>query len=76
MLISPSDLPWWGWLLCSLAAWIAFGIGGIMKIAARGEGTPVLVGCLGVLLEIASAAVGVVTGAIGIVLFARWVWNS
>jgi len=34
-MISPSELPWWGWLLCSIAAWIVVAIASALSKKRR-----------------------------------------
>jgi hypothetical protein len=72
MSLSPSDLPWWGWLLCSLAAWVVCLYTSLFGKAAEGEAG----GCVLSLAALASGLAGVVTGGMAVVLFVKWVWNS
>ena len=67
--MSPSDLAWWGWLLCGMAAafvairaWNSFENG-------KGESFPLL-------LAVVSGIASVICGLIGIIRFVKWVWNS
>ena len=69
MPFSPSDLPWWGWLLCSIGAWIVCAIAA--AFSDEGDG-----GCLAVLVAIISGLAGAITGIMGLVLFIKWVWNN
>jgi hypothetical protein len=69
MPFSPSDLPWWGWLLCSLVAWIVCGIAYGFSENKNG-------GCLAILLATVAGLGGTVTGIMGIILFVKWVWTS
>jgi len=66
--ISPSDLPWWGWLLCSLGAgvisWIAIEVSESKN------------GCLAALAAFVSGLIAVITGVMGVILFVKWVWTS
>jgi hypothetical protein len=68
MPFSPSDLPWWGWLLCSAVAWIFCAI--FSAVASEKSG------CLAALAALASGLIGAVTGVMGVVLFIKWVWYS
>jgi hypothetical protein len=71
MPISPSDLPWWGWLLCSLGAWVVCVIAQTFSDADDEKG-----GCLAALISAGSALIGLITGAMAVILFVKWVWNS
>ena len=70
MPINPSDLPWWGWLLCSLAAWVACFIGAAFRDT---EGKT---GCLAVVFAYVSGLTGFITGAIALIRFVKWVWDG
>lgn len=70
-MISPSDLAWWGWLLCSLGAWIVCIIAANIASAVEGE-----VGCLVWLIAVVSGLIGAATGVMGVILFVKWVWTS
>jgi hypothetical protein len=74
MPFSPSDLPWWGWLLCSLGAWAVCWVTLFVLPVLSEEGW--LARCLCVLVRIVSGLAGLVTGAMAIVLFVKWVWNG
>jgi hypothetical protein len=71
MPISPSNLPWWGWLLCSLGAWI-IGAVAIGMSDQKEERTGCLLGLIGGI----AALIGFLTTAMAVILFVRWVWNS
>jgi hypothetical protein len=70
MPISPSDLPWWGWLLCSFGAW---GTCWVMAFLNEDSDSG---GFLLVLTAIVSGLAGLLTGIMGVVLFVKWIWNS
>ncbi len=66
---SPSDISWWGWLLCSMVAWITCVIAyAISQHQRRGHFlAPIaFITCL----------IGVLTGAMAAVLFVEWAWKS
>ena len=65
MPFSPSDLSWWGWLLCSIAAWVVC----IFASALTEKG-----GCLAGLIALMAGVAGTVTGVMGAILFVKWVW--
>jgi FtsH-binding integral membrane protein len=67
-MISPSDLPWWGWMLCSLGAWIAFGFAAQEEQTTQNGLFAILAGITGL--------VGLVTGGIAVTLFVKWVWSA
>ena len=69
MPFSPSDLPWWGWLLCSFGAWIVCAIAAAFAQSKNG-------GCLAVLVAFISGLAGCVTGIMALILFVKWVWYS
>jgi hypothetical protein len=65
-LISPSALPWWGWLLCAaIAALIAY----VLWIASNGNWVAVIFSLI--LWIVASIA-----ALIGIVRMIKWIWES
>jgi hypothetical protein len=73
--ISPSDLPWWGWLLWSIGAWVVTLIaGGICSVSYENKKDGA--GCLALLVAIPSGLIAAGTGIMGVVLFVKWIWNS
>jgi hypothetical protein len=68
----PSNLPWWGWLLCSLATWIVCLIASFAGKSAKEKER----GGLSMLVAFASGFSGLFTGAMAVIFFAKWVWNS
>ena len=68
--MSPAALPWWGWLLCSAGAWIVF------AIAKSFDDEPKGTGCFPAFISIVAGLIGLVTGALSLILFVKWVWNS
>jgi len=72
MPIIPSNLPWWGWLLCSLATWIACLIASFAGKFAQGKER----GGLSMLVVLASGFSGLFTGAMAVIFFAKSFWNS
>lgn len=81
--IKPSDLPWWGWLLCSVGALVAINLLGRLLVVVmetfekfglsfQDEVFLVPLGLIVVLF----GGVAVLTGLIGIVRFFKWIWGS
>jgi hypothetical protein len=78
MPISPSDLPWWGWFLCSIGT---VGICGFWWMVARALGRARLIGrglpnvaVFATLASIASGVLAAVLVFIGIIRFVKWIW--
>ena len=69
MPISASSLPWWGWLLCSLGAFI---VGGVAHLFIDGKNN----GCLSVLVAALAGLTGIGTGVMGVILFVKSIWKS
>ena len=61
--MSPSDIPWWGWILGGLAGFIA-------GLALNDDADNVLVKVFGMFL----AASGFISIIAGIIRFVKWVW--
>lgn len=75
MPISPSDLPWWGWLLCSVGAFIVAAIsGGICSVSFDKDKNGA--GCLALLVAVPSGLISLGTAIMGVILFVKWVWTS
>jgi len=70
MPFSPSALPWWGWLLCTLGAWVVCATA--FAASDKGEGA---YGGLAVLIAVVSALSGFVTAAMAGILFVKWVFS-
>jgi hypothetical protein len=66
--ISPSDLPWWGWLFCATGAGI---ICAVSKWIADDYDS-----CLAELVAIVSGLAALVLAIIGIVGFIKWIWET
>jgi hypothetical protein len=62
--MSPSALPWWGWLTCSLICLVAYAIS--MDDGVEGCGCGVVTLLVGL--------AGLITGGLAIVRFVKWVW--
>jgi hypothetical protein len=75
MPFSPSDLPWWGSLLCSLGAGFVFGISGFVTRMAF-EDKKIGRACVGLLAAIPSSVVASVSFSVGVIRFVKWVWFS
>jgi hypothetical protein len=78
MPFSPSDLPWWGWLLWGLlmgtvaaACWVFFSFHYDHKSTAMRA-----LAWLALAASIPVGLIGGLTGLMGIVLFVKWVWTS
>jgi hypothetical protein len=67
--INPSDLPWWGWILCGLGfavfGWIA---------GKRGEESDSEF--LGLIVSILLYMMAAVCAVIGIARFVKWNWTG
>jgi len=68
MPISASSLPWWGWLLCSLGAFV---VGGIAHVFTDDKKT----GCLNILIAALAGLTGFVTAITGLIVLVRSVWK-
>ncbi len=64
MPISASSLPWWGWLLCSLGAFV---IGGIAHLFADGKNTA----CLSIVVTTLAGLTGIVSAVMCIIALVR-----
>ena len=71
-MISPSDLPWWGWLLCSFGAWIVCAI----FFVINDESETAYGGCLSAFTFCITGLAGIITGTMALILFVKWVWTS
>ncbi|MGB2645491.1 MAG: hypothetical protein WA817_09875 [Candidatus Acidiferrum sp.] len=74
--MSPSDLPWWGWILCAagaaLAAKLVFGYARNSLFVYRDEkasGRAYVVGW------VVSVVAGIL-GLVGLVRLIKWIWES
>ena len=70
---SPSDLPWWGWLLCALGCCVLSVIGQakVTYDSVRGKGGR---GYVGKALIVLGGAACFICAVIGVVRFVKWVW--
>jgi hypothetical protein len=64
---SPSDLSWWGWLLCSIVALV---VARVAYLFDDNRGPLPLVIC------IPTGIIGVLCSAIGLIRFVKWVWEA
>jgi len=69
MPFSPSHLPWWGWLLCTLGAWVVCATAFAASDKAEGA-----YGGLAVLIAVVSGLSGFVTAVMAVILFVKWVF--
>jgi hypothetical protein len=67
-----SDLPWWGWLLCTLVAVSVASIGKITVDAKRSVNKPFP---LSFLMFVIGAWAALILGIITIVRLAKWAWG-
>jgi hypothetical protein len=69
-MLHPSDLPWWGWLLCGGGGILVALIAAVMtdRIPARNW---LLVWFVGM----AAKLTGLIAFAIGIIRFVKWAWT-
>ena len=65
---SPSDLPWWGWMLCGVGGFIVAALA--IGLSDDSDG-----GCLAKLFGFIVGLASLVCGAIGIIRFIKWVWG-
>jgi hypothetical protein len=66
---SPSDLPWWGWLLCAFGA-------GIISIIAFAFSEKKGAGCMGYSVGVVGMVAGFLCGIIGLIRLVKWIWES
>jgi len=70
--VSPSDLPWWGWLLCAVcAALVALGA----KIYYD-ENTEKDWRLVAMVIGFVSVVAAFLLGVIGMVRFIKWIWEA
>jgi|HubBroStandDraft_4_1064222.scaffolds.fasta_scaffold3657226_1 hypothetical protein len=67
MPIRPSDLPWWGWLLCAVGA----GIVSVVCYMSHEEGDG---GWMAFVVSIVGAVATLLLFVIGLVRFVKWAW--
>jgi hypothetical protein len=71
--MNPSDLPWWGWLLCAglllFAAFISFLLGWNADAATEWNR-----GHRRLLLAAVLCVAGLLSGLLGVVRFVKWAW--
>jgi hypothetical protein len=70
MLISPSDLAWWGWMLVALGCAVVTSIAG--WVADNSEGS----GRFGWLIAIPAGLATMLFGIIGVVRLVKWAWSG
>lgn len=74
--MSPSDLPWWGWILCAagtaLAAKLTFGQAWNSLLVHRDEKASWRAYVVGWVVSIVAS----ILGLIGLVRFIKWIWES
>jgi len=69
MPISASSLPWWGWLACSLGAFV---VGGIAHLVIDGKNN----GCLSVLVAALAGLTGIGAGVMAAIVLVKSIWKS
>lgn len=73
--MSPADLPWWGWMLCAIGAFVVSFFSVIY--ASSESNTPGKSGGgFAYILAVVFGLATVGTGLIGIIRFVKWVWGS
>jgi len=74
--MSPSDLPWWGWIFCAagaaFAAKLAFGYAWNSLLLNRDEKASGRAYVIGWAVSITAG----ILGLIGLVRFIKWIWES
>ncbi len=73
LLISPSDLPWWGWLLCGI---VGIAVALFSAISADTEdyfGAWTWLLCC--LIALVTGLGGLLAFAVGLIRFVKWVWG-
>lgn len=66
--ISPSDLPWWAWLVGGCVAWFL-----ALLIHAHANDDE---GCLELSFIGLFSVIGLLSISIGLIRFVKWVWAS
>ena len=69
---SPSDLPWWGWLIVAVPP---FMISVVTKIIAEESDNRVVAFSCG-LIALATGLLAIFSSAIGIMRFFGWTWHT
>lgn len=70
--MSPSFLPWWGWILAALVTFLfAYGALDLAKTSDGGRGQ---FGCA--CLSIALAVTAFLSAVVGLVQVVKWAWNG
>ena len=69
-MVSPSDLPWWGWLLCSVGAWV------VCAVAKGFDDESSGMNLSAVSLSIFAGVIAFATGAVAVIRFVKWVWQG
>lgn len=72
--MSPTDLPWWGWMLCAIGAFVVSFFSVIY--ASNESNTPGKSGGFAYFLAVMFGLTTVGTGLIGIIRFVKWVWGN
>ena len=67
--MSPSDIPWWGWLLCSIGA------GLVALLIALVSSTREKKFYFSIVMYYVFGISAVVCGIIGIIRFVKWAWG-
>ena len=68
MPFGPSDLPWWGWLLCALGAALLTAIMAIGLLAKEENDWG------GLVILVIAALATVISFLVGIIRFVKWAW--
>lgn len=70
MPFSPSDLPWWGWLLISAGFLVVALIASLVAENSSSYQIPAWLIAVGSFFGVA------LSGTIGVVRFVKWIWNA
>ncbi len=69
MPFSPSDLPWWGWLLCSIGAFSVCFLAVVFADSSQPSARRSLI----IVVLFGSGLAGLASGILGLVLFVKWI---
>jgi hypothetical protein len=78
MPFSPSDLPWWGWLICSAVTLVVAVISWSIFDRCHDDQSSATsaFGYIALLVAVPAGLLALLTGVMGIILFVKWVWVS
>jgi hypothetical protein len=73
--MSPADLPWWGWMLYAIGAFVV-SFFSLLYASNKSNRPGKSDGALPIFLAVVFGLVTFGTGLIGIIRFVKWVWGS